>query len=63
MEEKLRLETTSMSLHIMAMIFMLCDHLWATVVPGNDWLTCIGRLTFPIFAFLTRREQEISYPL
>lgn len=50
--KKLELETTSMSLHIMAMIFMLCDHLWATVIPGNDWLTCIGRLTFPIFAFL-----------
>ena len=41
-----------MSLHIMGMIFMLCDHLWGTIVPGNDWLTCIGRLTFPIFAFL-----------
>ena len=52
MEKKLKIETTSMSLHIMAMIFMLCDHLWATIVPGNDWLTCIGRLTFPIFAFL-----------
>ncbi len=37
----------------MAMALMLCDHLWATVVPGNDWLTCIGRLAFPIFAFLT----------
>ena len=36
----------------MAMAFMLCDHLWGTVVPGNDWLTCIGRLTFPIYAFL-----------
>ena len=45
-------ETTSASLHWMAMAFMLCDHLWGTVVPGNDWLTCIGRLTFPIFAFL-----------
>ena len=31
---------------------MLCDHLWGTVVPGNQWLTCIGRLAFPIFAFL-----------
>lgn len=41
-----------MSLHIMAMVFMLCDHLWATVIPGNDWLTCIGRMTFPIYAFL-----------
>jgi len=49
---KVYVETTSMSLHIMAMVFMLCDHLWATVVPGNDWLTCVGRLAFPIFAFL-----------
>ena len=46
------LETTSAMLHIMAMAFMLCDHLWGTVVPGNDWLTCIGRIAFPIFAFL-----------
>ena len=47
-----RFETTSMSLHVIAMACMLCDHLWATVVPGNDWLTCVGRLAFPIFAFL-----------
>lgn len=51
-ENKVKLETTSFSLHIMAMLFMLCDHLWGTIVPGNDWLTCIGRLTFPIYAFL-----------
>ena len=49
---KSKLETTSFSLHIMAMIFMLCDHLWGTIVRGNDWLTCIGRLTFPIYAFM-----------
>jgi len=52
MKNKVKLETTSFSLHIMAMIFMLCDHLWGTIVPGADWLTCIGRLTFPIFAFM-----------
>ena len=52
MENKLKLETTSFSLHIMAMLFMLCDHLWGTIVLGNDWLTCIGRLTFPIYAFM-----------
>ena len=45
-------ETTSASLHVMAMLFMLSDHLWATVIPGNDWLTAVGRLAFPIFAFL-----------
>lgn len=52
MEKKVKIETTSMSLHIMAMIFMLCDHLWGTIIPGNDWLTCIGRISFPIFAFM-----------
>ena len=52
MKEKFKLETTSFSLHVMAMIFMLCDHLWGTIVPGNDWLTCIGRIAFPIFAFM-----------
>jgi len=52
MKNKVELETTSFSLHIMAMVFMLCDHLWGTIVPGADWLTCIGRLTFPIFAFM-----------
>lgn len=50
--KRFRIEITSMLLHVMAMAFMLCDHLWATVIPGNDWLTCIGRLAFPIFAFL-----------
>lgn len=51
-ENKLKLETTSFSLHILAMLFMLCDHLWGTIVSGNDWLTCIGRLAFPIYAFM-----------
>lgn len=52
MVHKRRLELTSFSLHILAMAFMLCDHLWATVIPGNEWLTCVGRIAFPIFAFM-----------
>ena len=52
MSKKISFEITSMTLHILAMLFMLCDHLWATVVPGNNWLTCIGRLAYPIFAFM-----------
>jgi hypothetical protein len=47
-----KLELTSASLHILAMAFMLCDHMWATVIPGNQWLTVVGRLTYPIYAFL-----------
>ena len=52
MSKTFKLETTSFFLHVFAMGAMLCDHLWATVVHGNDWLTCIGRLAFPIFAFM-----------
>lgn len=43
---------SSFGLHILAMAFMLMDHMWATVVPDNMWLTCVGRLAFPIFAFM-----------
>lgn len=38
-------------LRTLACIFMLTDHLWATVVSGNMWMTNVGRLAFPIFAF------------
>ena len=52
MESKRRFELTSNTLHIMAMLFMLCDHIWGVLLSGHEWLTCIGRLAFPIFAFL-----------
>ena len=42
---------TSDLLKILAVIFMVFDHLWATIISGNDWMTYLGRLTFPIFAF------------
>lgn len=51
MEEK-RFDISGFGLHVLAMALMLLDHLWATVVPGNTWMTCAGRLAFPIFAFL-----------
>ena len=41
----------SLSLKLLAMALMLCDHLWATVIPVNNWLTAVGRLAFPIFAY------------
>ncbi len=42
---------SSSALKIIAMVCMLCDHLWATVVPGNLWMTMVGRLAFPLFAY------------
>lgn len=40
------------ALHILAMALMLCDHMWAMLFPAAEWLTCIGRIAFPIFAFM-----------
>ena len=45
-------ELTAAVLHIIAMTLMLMDHLWATLLPANEWLTCAGRVAFPIFAFM-----------
>ena len=42
----------SFTLHILAMIFMLSDHLWIIFFPNQLWLYALGRLTFPIFAFM-----------
>ena len=49
--KKTRCGLDSTALRLLAILFMVLDHLWATVVPGNLWLTCVGRLAFPIFAF------------
>ena len=44
---------SAFDLKLMAMAFMLCDHMWATIIPGNNWMTYLGRMAFPIFAFQT----------
>lgn len=44
----------ALELKLLAMALMLCDHIhYALVsdVPGLRWMTWIGRLAFPIFAF------------
>lgn len=42
---------TAEHLRWIALGAMLLDHLWAMVVPGNQWMTYVGRIAFPIFAF------------
>lgn len=49
---KERPELTSFGLHLLAMGLMLCDHICLALMPGRLWMTCVGRLAFPIFAFL-----------
>lgn len=51
-EKKARFDLSSSALHILAMAFMLLDHMLATVIIGQQWMTVVGRLAFPIFAFL-----------
>ena len=50
MEQK-RLPLHAVHLRYLALALMLLDHMWATVIPGNLWMTCAGRVAFPIFAF------------
>lgn len=49
--EKLKI-LNSNALKVIAMILMLLDHMWGTIIPGNQWMTLVGRMAFPIFAFL-----------
>jgi len=51
-EKKGTFEISAAGLHVLGMLLMLCDHVWATVLPAAEWLTCIGRVAFPIFAFM-----------
>lgn len=43
---------TKFVLQLLAMMFMLCDHMCATIMSQHIWLHWIGRLAFPIFAFM-----------
>ena len=47
-----KIDISAAALHVLAMALMLMDHLWATLFPSLDWLTCAGRIAFPIFAFM-----------
>lgn len=41
----------ALHLKIIACALMLCDHIWLSLMEGHEWMTCVGRLAFPIFAF------------
>ena len=56
--EKKHLPLNAVHLRYLALFLMLLDHMWATVIPGNFWMTCMGRLAFPIFAFQAAEGYE-----
>lgn len=52
MKKRKWFELSSANLHIIAMLLMLCDHLWANFFLSERWMTSVGRIAFPIFAFM-----------
>ena len=42
---------TANQLKFIALFCMLLDHLYAAVFHGQVWMTCVGRLAFPLLAF------------
>jgi hypothetical protein len=51
-EGNLSFDLSSATLHIIAMTSMLIDHTMKTVIEGDSWILALGRLAFPIFAFM-----------
>ena len=47
-----KIEISSFGLHILAMVLMLIDHLGHVALGNGPILRGIGRLAFPIFAFM-----------
>lgn len=42
---------TANMLRLIAIVLMIFDHVWATFLSFGNWMTYLGRLAFPIFAF------------
>lgn len=55
------IDLSAAALHIIAMALMLMDRLWATLLPAQDWLTCVGRLAFP-YLCIYDSGRLLSYP-
>ncbi len=45
-------DLSSAALHLIAMTSMLIDHTLKTVIESDNWIIVLGRLAFPIFAFM-----------
>ena len=53
LQQQQKFGLTAAGLRWLAILLMLTDHVWiALAQPQQFWMTCVGRLAFPIFAFL-----------
>ena len=51
-KEQNKFGVSSFTLHTIAMLTMLIDHIYFTIFLNATWMNGIGRLAFPIFAFM-----------
>ena len=51
MEKCMKKGISANGLRWFAMVGMLLDHIWGTLMSGHLWMTCLGRMVFPIYAF------------
>ncbi len=51
-KENIVLGINSFTLHLIAMALMLCDHLWALSFLPQNIFALLGRIAYPIFAFM-----------
>lgn len=49
------------ALKILALVAMTFDHIGYFLFPGVDWLRIIGRLAYPIFAFLCSESYRFTH--
>ena len=52
---------TSFDLKIIAVITMTIDHIGYFLFPDVEWLRVIGRISFPIFAFLCAQSYRYTH--
>ena len=51
-KKQIKIGFSSYILHIIAMATMLTDHMYHTLFIDKIWMNAVGRITFPIFAFM-----------
>ena len=58
---KKQFDLSAAALHILAMALMLCDHLWATLLPAQEWMTAGGGGLLPHAQFQKIRAADADF--
>ena len=58
---KKQIDLSAAALHILAMAFMLLDHLWATLFLSQEWMTCGWRFpSLPLWRWRATSTRTVS---